>query len=103
MIALAMTRSPRRYVAPAALAVIVLAVILVITSNSGGGSQNAGSSGPSAVHSQRVLHHTYRVRAGDSLSIISARTGVSVDTLEQLNPGVDPNALLPGQRIRLRP
>ncbi len=44
----------------------------------------------------------YTVQAGDSLSTISARTGVPIPTLESLNPNVDPNALQTGQRLRLR-
>jgi LysM repeat protein len=45
----------------------------------------------------------YVVQSGDSLTAISVKTGVSVPTLESLNPGVDPNALQTGQRLRLRP
>jgi LysM repeat protein len=45
----------------------------------------------------------YVVRSGDSLSAISQKTGISVLTLEALNPSVDPNALQAGQRLRLRP
>jgi len=44
----------------------------------------------------------YVVRAGDSLSVISARTGVPLPTLESLNPGVSSNSLQVGQRLRLR-
>ncbi len=44
----------------------------------------------------------YVVKSGDSLSAISAKTGVAVATLESLNPGVDPNALQTGQRLTLR-
>jgi spore germination protein YaaH len=44
----------------------------------------------------------YRVKSGDNLTRISARTGVSVDRLEVLNPRINPNALQTGQRIRLR-
>lgn len=45
----------------------------------------------------------YVVRRGDALSVISQRTGVSEERLEQLNPDADPLALLPGERLRLRP
>jgi LysM repeat protein len=41
------------------------------------------------------------VQAGDSLSSISAKTGISVADLESLNPGIDPNALQTGQRLIL--
>ena len=101
MIARAMSRSLRRWLAPAALAAFALVVALVISNGTKGGSGSKASA-PATVQLHRHLHHTVLVRNGDSLSAISARTGVSVTQLEQLNPNVDPNALHPGQRIRLR-
>jgi LysM repeat protein len=44
----------------------------------------------------------YRVRPNDTMSEIAARTGVPLSTLEALNPNVNPDALHPSQRIRLR-
>ena len=54
-----------------------------------------------------VRHHHptprfYVVKAGDTLSAISVRTHVSVFRLTQLNPGLSPNSLQTGQRLRLR-
>src|SRR5690348_5862937 len=43
----------------------------------------------------------YVVRSGDTLSAISARTGIPIATLQVLNPGLDPNALQTGQHLRL--
>jgi len=60
-------------------------------------------------HPQR--HHTkttsrvpriYRVRAGDTLARIAARTHTPVARLRRLNPAVQPTALFIGQRLRLR-
>lgn len=45
----------------------------------------------------------YRVRRGDTLESIAARFEIGVDELLELNPGIDPLALSPGQRIRVRP
>jgi LysM repeat protein len=45
----------------------------------------------------------YVVKPGDALTTISDRTGIPVDRLTELNPSVDPLALRPGARIRLRP
>jgi LysM repeat protein len=45
----------------------------------------------------------YRVRSGDTLESIAARFETTTDRLLELNPGIDPLALNPGQRIRLRP
>jgi spore germination protein len=44
----------------------------------------------------------YTVRPGDSLSSISARTGVPVSTIQELNRNLNPQALQVGQRLRLR-
>ena len=45
----------------------------------------------------------YIVRAGDTLSAIAVRFGVTVDDLERWNEGVDPNRIRDGEHIRLRP
>lgn len=44
----------------------------------------------------------YTVRTGDTLGAIAERTGVSVERIQQLNPQIDPQALVAGQKIRLR-
>ena len=44
----------------------------------------------------------YRVRAGDTLAAIAARTKTPVTRLRRLNPAVQPTALFIGQRLRLR-
>jgi LysM repeat protein len=44
---------------------------------------------------------SYTVQAGDTLFAISQKTGVSVATLEQLNPSINPNALPVGQTLKL--
>ena len=46
---------------------------------------------------------TYVVQAGDNFTRIAERTGVSVTLLLDLNPDVDPQALVLGTRIKLRP
>jgi LysM repeat protein len=42
------------------------------------------------------------VRAGDNLALIAERTGISLEELRALNPTLDPQGLVTGQRIRLR-
>ena len=44
----------------------------------------------------------YTVQTGDTLGAIAEKTGVSVERLLVLNPELDPQALVAGQRIRLR-
>ena len=43
----------------------------------------------------------YRVKAGDTLESIAAKFNTTVDDLLALNPGIDPLALSPGQKIRV--
>jgi hypothetical protein len=65
------------------------------TSPAGTGTQT-GATGPQA---QRRF---YAIRSGDTLETIAARFQTSVEDLVELNPNIDPNALQPGQRIRIR-
>lgn len=43
----------------------------------------------------------YRIKVGDTLESIAERFDTTVEELLQLNPGVDPLALTPGERIRV--
>ena len=44
----------------------------------------------------------YVVRSGDTLGTIASQLGTSVAVLLRLNPGVEPTALRPGERLRVR-
>jgi LysM repeat protein len=44
----------------------------------------------------------YTVQTGDTFGSISAKTGVPVSKLEQLNPGVNSNALQIGEKLRVK-
>ena len=65
------------------------------------------TSGPDGTTTTRgegpCLANRTRVREGDTLESIAARCGVDVDQIIELNPGIDPLALSPGQRVRIRP
>jgi LysM repeat protein len=49
----------------------------------------------------RRLPPYWTVRPGDSLDLIAAKTGLSIDLLQAFNPTVNPDALRPGQRLNL--
>jgi LysM repeat protein len=45
---------------------------------------------------------TYTIKANDTLSGIAAEHGTTVDRLQELNPELDPQSLVAGQKIKLR-
>src|SRR3954449_1789961 len=103
--------SQARLIAPIALAVVaILFFAIVLSSGSGGGGgKDEGSSAVS--HKEKrgkgrskpnVGRSTYTVKTGDTLGTISAKTGVNVDKLQEVNPQLDPQALVSGQKIKLR-
>ena len=106
-------RSPARLIAPVALVASLAAVALVV-SNSTKGDDNAGNDGsatrtaeprqPQQERQQRRRPQRtfYRVRLNDTLGLIAEQTGVPVEQLEALNPDLDAQNLIVGQRIRLR-
>ena len=55
---------------------------------------------PAAPH-HPAARRLYRVRAGDTLARIAARTGIPLARLLALNPGLQPTALFIGEKIRL--
>jgi LysM domain len=104
-------RSPARLLAPVALILVAGAVAYVITSytDSGadGGSDNADRSTEQrprqdGQQSRRRQRAFYRVKLNDTLGLIAEKTDVPVERLEELNPELDPQNLIVGQRIRLR-
>jgi LysM repeat protein len=42
------------------------------------------------------------VEPGDTLTTISDKTGIGVDKLTELNPDLDPQALISGEQVKLR-
>lgn len=109
-----MTRStPARLLAPLALVAVAVALYLVVSA----GTSDSGDRGaPSAVKTRtekassnskattkRATGRTrYTVKSGDTPSGIAEKTGVSVAKLLKLNPDLSPEALSPGDRLKLR-
>lgn len=97
-----------RIFVPLALIALVVAII-VVASNSGysGSGSTTTTSRPSTTSTNaqaapKTHRRRYTVKAGDTLGAIAEKTGVSVATLEDLNPGLDPTALVAGQKLKLR-
>ena len=113
-----------RWLAPLALLAALLAVVVVVSGSTqdGGGDNGSTTSREERSEARRDARssstgertetgartsttperRTYTVRPGDTLALISERTGVPVEELQELNPDVDPNSLTVGQKIKLR-
>src|SRR5262249_46929711 len=89
-----------RFFGPAALAALVAAVVLVV-SNPPQTIGNHDKSAKSAHKKTRKLRPYWIVRQGDTLANISAKTGLSLAHLEAYNPTVDPQSIMPGERLLL--
>jgi LysM repeat protein len=89
------------------LAVMVLGSGVVGDDDTG---ENAGTSElPAATErtttkgrAGKRLPRTYTIKANDTLSGIAGEHGVTVDRLQALNPDLDPQGLVAGQKIKLR-
>lgn len=105
-------RNPARYIAPLALAAAVTGTYLIV--HHAIDNKHSSTTTPTVLTTSTVAHRHgssgpgsskakfYVVKSGDSLSAIAAKTGVSMSTIESLNPHLNPGALQPSQRLRLR-
>lgn len=109
----ARSSSSARILAPAALAICAVAVLIVIGGSLGGGDDGSSGGGGSVAETTtqttgaattpaKRQPATYTVKSGDTLGAIAETTGVTVETLQELNPELDPQALIAGQKIQLR-
>ena len=108
-------RNPARFLAPIALIAFAFALYSVVNNarEPAGGNTGApaGASTPTATatstskkkskKSSSSKRKTYTVKSGDTPSGIAEKTGVTLETLLELNPDLNPSALAPGQRLRL--
>jgi LysM repeat protein len=104
-------RSPARFLAPLALVAFAVALFVVVTGSSDteteSGPNRASETQPAASpvgeSKQRRGRRRYTVKPGDTPSAIAEKTGVPLADILRLNPDLDPQALSPGQRLKLRP
>jgi LysM repeat protein len=104
-------RSAARILAPLALVLSVAAVLVVVQATTKSDDSN-GDRGREPATGQRTkadtierprpVRPTYTVKLGDTLGLIAEKTGVSVERIEALNPELDPQNLIVGQKIKLR-
>jgi len=102
-----------RYTAPAAFLVAVTIAVLLIRSGLGGHTTPPPQATVTHPATTTVLKppptstgvaakQSYTVQTGDTFGAIAAKEGTTIAELERLNPGVSPNALQVGQKIRVK-
>jgi LysM repeat protein len=100
------------YRVAAPIAFFLAAIILIVLIQNGLSSDSTTStadvttvSSPTTTtaptSTSKKKKHVYHVKAGDTLESIAAKFDTTVDDLLALNPGIDPLALSPGQKIRV--
>lgn len=123
-----MRRTPARFIAPVALVAFLLALFVVISgsdvseeSDDGGGDTAAeveraptqtdeDDDGSKESREQTAAERReselpddfYTVKTGDTLAGIAQAVGIPVERLQELNPELDPQALVSGQKIKLK-
>ncbi len=99
-------RGWRVYAAPVAF-LLAATLVIGLLRGQAGGKHGAAKRTP-VVHVRHTTPPAHRaptvyvVRAGDTLSAISSRTGVPLPRLVALNPKVSPTALFIGEKLDLR-
>jgi hypothetical protein len=113
----AQRQSSIRLIAPASLALFAVVFLIVVVASLGGGDGDSSTSpersAPATERSGDRARDRARadegggprfhtVKPGDNLAAIAQETGVSLEELQSLNPELDPQGLVSGQRVRLR-
>lgn len=95
---------PRRgrighFLAPVILAAVTAAVVLVILHP----PRTTGGQRPAGRPEARLRHVPpyWLVRPGDTYAQISRKTGLTVAQLQAFNPDINPDSLIPGERLNL--
>lgn len=99
--------APARTFAVVALAGGFLVLLFVVSGSLGGddepsGGGSSGGAARSAGTGNGQIRAAYVVQNGDTLTSIARKTGVPVARIQALNPGVDPQILISGEKLKLR-
>lgn len=115
-------RSPLRLLAPVALSVFVVAFFAILLGAGGDDAEEPSAQSREEARqalgedadrrearqrrresrSNRLASDVYVVKTGDTLGDIADKTGIPVEKLQELNTDLDPQALVSGQKIRLK-
>jgi LysM domain len=100
------SKAPARILAILAL-VAAFVVLVAILGSLGGddesdGRRPAGQVTRKSGDGKRKTVTAYVVQNGDTLTSIAHKTGVPLRQIEELNPGLDPQILVSGEKLKLR-
>jgi LysM repeat protein len=107
-------RNMARLLAPIALGLCALALFATVLASAGGddeggdtaptvaGERATRTAGTTTAETSATQSGVYTVATGDTLAEIAAKVGLTVAQLQELNPELDPQALVSGQKIKLR-
>jgi teichoic acid transport system ATP-binding protein len=84
----------------------VVALTVATAGNDSGGGRDSGTgelttTEPNAQGERALEKGYYVVKEGDTLAQIAENTGLDLENLQELNPGLDPQVLTPGEHVRL--
>jgi LysM repeat protein len=106
------SRSPARLLAPLALLLAAAAIVVIVQATTKDDDSTKGKPAATATDDgatttkttprERPRRPSYTVKLNDTLGLISEKTGVSVERIQALNPELDPQNLIVGQKIKLR-
>jgi LysM repeat protein len=103
------SKAPARAFAVLALIGGFIVLVIVFEAALSGGDSNGGGEGNSGKvtteqqqQADKNAPKAYVVKNGDTLTAIAHQTGVPVATIQRLNPQVDPQILISGEKLKLR-
>lgn len=99
-------KGPARILAILALVVAAVALAAVVSGSVGNDSGSSSKTQLGAEQKdkkkQRTKASSYVVESGDTLTSIAHKTGIPVAEIIALNPAVDPQILIAGEKLKLK-
>jgi LysM repeat protein len=98
-------KAPARILAIVALLIAAVALAAVVSGSVGDDSGSSSKTQYGAEQKdkkQRTKASSYVVESGDTLTSIAHKTGIPVAEIIALNPTVDPQILIAGEKLKLK-
>ena len=90
------------YIVFGGLILLMLAMVAIVVTTLGAAGKDADATSEARAEKLRDLPPYWTVKRGDTYVSIAEKTGLTVGELETFNPYIDPSAIVPGQRLKLR-